>query len=354
MTRAKTAHLSGIGHRNGVSISDVASEANVSIATVSRVINTPEKVAAATAERVQETIKRLRYRPNMFAKGLVTRRSRVLGVSLPNLHGDYYSALMRAADERAHELGYHLLVTSSANEPDEESSGFAMDLIDGLITMITESDADIETLKRMHVPAAAVVARVTDDLPFDTITVDNGSGAREATAHLLGGTAAEHCYIVAGHEGNFDSDARCRAFVETLARAGHDANDDQVAHGEYAVAWGREWANAMIHSGKLAGAAVLAGNDEIAVGVIDSAIDAGMSVPGDLRVVGFDDSPVCRLLRPKLSSVHVPVRAVAIAAVDAVIHRIEQPDAEPARVELTTRLVIRDSSTPVFGTEKDR
>jgi len=288
----------------------------------------------------------------MFAKGLVTRRSRVLGVSLPNLHGDYYSQLMRAADERAHELGYHLLVTSSANEPDQESGGFAMDLIDGLITMITESDADIEALKRMRVPAAAVVARVTDDLPFDTIAVDNGSGAREATAHLLGGTPADQCYIVAGHEGNFDSDSRCRAFVDTLARAGHDASDDQISHGEYAVAWGREWARSMLDAGKLAGAAVLTGNDEIAVGVIDTAIDAGLGVPADLRVVGFDDSPVCRLLRPKLSSVHVPVRAVASAAVDAVVRRLNEPDAEPARVELTTRLVIRDSSMPMGMPER--
>lgn len=324
----------------------MASEADVSIATVSRVINTPEMVATTTAERVQIAIKRLQYRPNLFAKGLVTRRSRVLGVSLPNLHGDYYSELMRAADERAHELGYHLLVTSSANEPDEDSSRFAMDLIDGLITMITESDADIDALMRMRVPTAAVVARVTDDLPFDTITVDNGSGAREATAHLLGGTPADRCYVVAGHEGNFDSDARCLAFVDTLARAGHDAADDQIVHGEYAVAWGREWAGKMIAADMLRGAAVLAGNDEIAVGVIDAAIDAGLRVPGDLRVVGFDDSPVCRLLRPTLSSVHVPVRAIAIAAVDAVVRRLEKPDAEPARIELTTRLVIRDSSMP--------
>ena len=125
MTRAKSTQSSGIEHRSAVSISDVAGEADVSIATVSRVLNSPEKVAAATAERVQDAIRKLGYRPNLFAKGLVTRRSRVLGVSLPNLHGDYYSQLMRAADERAHELGYHLLVTSSANEPDISSRQIA-------------------------------------------------------------------------------------------------------------------------------------------------------------------------------------------------------------------------------------
>ena len=334
---------------NGVSISDVANEASVSIATVSRVLNNPEKVAPSTAERVHEAIRRLKYRPNLFAKGLVTRRSGVLGVSLPNLHGDFYSELMRSADDRAHELGYHLLVTSSAHEPDAESGRFASDLIDALVTLVTES-SQLEggALVRSRVPVVMLGAS-PGEASVDTVTIDNGSGTREAAAHLLGGTPGSRCYVVAGHAGNLDSDARCRAFAEALTRSGIEVGTGQVVHGEYSVEWGWEWARRMIRGGELAGAAVLAGNDEIAVGVIDAARDEGLDVPGDVRVVGFDDSRVCGLLRPTLSSVNVPVRDVARAGIEAAARRLADPDAPPIRITLPTRLIVRESSRPGEG-----
>jgi len=329
----------------GVSISDVAQEASVSIATVSRVLNNPEKVAAGTAQRVHEAIQRLKYRPNLFAKGLVTRRSRVLGVSLPDLHGDFYSELMRSADDRAHELGYHLLVTSSAHEPDAEASRFASDLIDALVTLVTESSQLEERLMRSAVPVVLLGAG-PGEAPMDTVTIDNGSGTREAAAHLLGGTPGSRCYLVAGHAGNLDSDARCRAFADALTRSGVEVGTDQVVHGEYSVEWGWEWARRMIRAGELGGAAVLAGNDEIAVGVIDAVRDEGLDVPHDVRVVGFDDSRICRLLRPTLSSVHVPVREVAQAGIEAAVRRLAEPDAPPMRTRLPTRLIVRESSRP--------
>lgn len=329
-----------------VSINDVADRASVSIATVSRVLNDPAKVAPATAERVQAAIAELGYRPNLFAKGLVTRRSRVIGISMPDLHGEFYSALMRAADDHAYELGYHLLVTSNAhgNRDRPAGGGFALDLIDGLVTMVTESHQEgVDALAALDLPVVVLGAEVPGG-SVCSIVFDQEAGAREATAHLLESTDPSRLRFVGGHRGNLDSDARLRAFKGELARAGHKAGRDQVFHGEFSVEWGWSWAESMVGRGELAGSAVLAGNDEIAVGIVDAARDHGLSVPGDLRVVGFDDSRMCQLLRPTLSSVRVPIRGAAERAIDAIVERLDDPGLVPDRMSLTTSLVIRESS----------
>ncbi len=345
----------GAGGRRGTgpSITDVAREASVSIATVSRVLNTPDLVAAETAERVHEAIRSLGYRPNMFAKGLVTRRSRVIGISLPDIHGEFYSELMQSADEYARELGYHLLVGSTAHwRNGEPNAGFALDLIDGLVSMpVGNPEEDLESLVGSGTPIV-VLGRDAGDLPIGSIAFDNTSGAREATLHLLGATAPGDCFHVGGPRGNVDSDERAKVFCETLRASGWTVRDDQVADGEFSVEWGWSWASSMLDKGRLKGAAVLAGNDEIAIGVLDAARDNGLRVPDDVRVVGFDDSRLCTLVRPMLSSVHMPIRQAGRKAIDAVVSQIENEDCDPKRLRLMTSLVVRQSSSFIDQTAR--
>lgn len=335
----------GAQRGNGVSIRNVAEHSGVSIATVSRALNSPDMVSPATVERVRRSVDELGYRPNLFAKGLLTKRSRVIGVSLPDIHGLFFSELMRSADDRACELGYHLLVSSNAHRADENpAGGFALDLADGLIVMLTErSRVDLEGIAALNLPTV-VVGVDRPGVPVDTISFDNVTGALSAVAHLLEGTPAERCYFVGGHVGNIDSDERSAAFIEALRRDGHEPSPDQIAHGEYSFDWGWSWATKMIGEDRLSGAAVLAGNDEIAIGIANAARDAGLSIPEDLRVVGFDDSSLCNCVRPKLSSVHIPVNDLGAEAVNAIIRRFEQPDSSPRHSRLATTLVVRDSS----------
>jgi LacI family transcriptional regulator len=317
----------------------------VSIATVSRVLNSPNLVSAPTAQRVRAAIEDLGYRPNLFAKGLLTKRSRVIGVSLPDIHGEFYSQLMWALDERACELGYHLLVSSNAHRTDDRpGNGFALDLVDGLIVMLTERrGADLDAIGRLQSPVV-VIGIDGPGVGVETITCDNTMGARRATEHLLRGTPPERCFFVGTHEGNIDSDERRGAFVAALRRAGHEPGADQLAHGEFSFDWGREWAGRMAGSGRLRGSAVFAANDEIAVGVATAARDAGVLIPEELRLVGFDDSRLCSLVRPKLSSVRMPVRDMGRAAVEALVRRLEEPGSEARHARLATTLVLRESS----------
>lgn len=327
------------------SIADVAAHANVSIATVSRVLNSPDLVAASTAKAVNDAIATLNYRPNRFARGLVTRKSHVIGVSLPDLHGEFYSELMQAADDEAGRLGYSILVTSAhAKHKPGKSVAFPIDLIDGLVSMVTEVSGPMSQAGATDTLASVLLCDNPEAWPgVSTVSIDQGTGTKAAALHLLKEQPADRCFFVAGHEGNLDSDQRCRAFVETIEASDPSATP-RVAHGEFTFEWGREWARAMFKAGRLDGAAVLAGNDEIALGIMDVARNAGLRVPRDLRVIGFDDSRLCRLVDPMLSSVSVPIAEATRRAVRLLVERLADPSLEPEHVRLTTSLVLRASS----------
>ena len=347
MASQETSPRSGIEKSKPVrvSIRNVAERSGVSIATVSRVLNSPDLVSPGTAETVLQAVHELGYRPNLFAKSLLSKRSRVIGVSLPDIHGEFYAELMHSADRRACELGYHLLVSSKAHHQDETpASGFALDLVDGLIVMLTErSRVDLDAIGRLDIPVA-VVGVDRPGVAVETITCDNTTGAVRATEHLLESTPPERCFFVGTHRGNLDSDERAESFVQTLRSRGHEPVEDQLAYGEFSFEWGWDWAMKRIELGLMEGSAILAANDEIAIGIANAARERGLGTPGDLRLVGFDDSRICSLVRPELSSVRVPVADMGREAVDALVRRLEDPESAPRHARLATSLIVRDSS----------
>lgn len=331
--------------RPAISIQDVAEAAQVSIATVSRVINTPNLVAPTTAERVQAAIARLGYVPNAFAQGLIRKSSRVLGIALPDIHGEFYSELLRGADQEARRRGYHLLVSSEARHGGSPGAGSGpFGLIDGLAIMITEPDERVwKEARGLRVPTVVLDAEL--EFPsVDRILVDNAAGTHDATRHLLASTPGERVFFVGGPKDNFDTRRRAEEFCRTLRAAGVAPRSDECAYGEYSVEWGKTWARDRARQKRLANSGVLAGNDEIALGVLQGAQDAGLTIPGDVRIVGFDDTRLASLVRPALSSVRVPTSEVGAKAVQLLVERLDDPSRPGATVHLPTKLVVRESS----------
>jgi LacI family transcriptional regulator len=328
------------------SIQDVASAAGVSTATVSRVLNNADLVAPATAAKVQEAIRRLGYKPNPFAQGLMTRKSHVLGIALPDIHGEFYSELLRGADAEARRLGYHMLVSSEAHSraEQERTGSLAFGFIDGLAVMIAEPNDDLWREARDSSLPLVVLDSDQRERGFDSVVVDNSTGTREATEHLLAFVKPERCFFVGGPKENFDTQQRGAAFQETLARAHWTARPDQIVHGRYSLAWGQMWGAEMTRTDKLKGAGVLAGNDEIALGILHMAQESGLRIPEELRIIGFDDTRLASLVRPALSTVRVPLAEVGAAAIRALVERIDEPDRAPRTVSLATKLIIRESS----------
>jgi LacI family transcriptional regulator len=335
--------------RPSISIHDVATAAQVSIATVSRVMNNPSLVAPKTAARVQEVITQIGYVPNPFAQGLMTRASRVIGFALPDIHGEFYSELLRGADAESRRLGYHLLVSSEpkADEPDQR--GLAFGLIDGLAVMITNPDASLVKLARNSGLPTVVIDLNINQPGIDTVLIDSAPGTREAVEHLLQSAKPDRIHFVGGAQDNFDTQQRAAAFTQALADAGHKVRDDQISYGAYTLEWGREWVGRAIAPKRTRGLGVLAGNDEIAIGIVQAANDAGLLVPNNLRVVGFDDTRLAQLVRPRLTSVRVPMSEVGAAAVRLLIERVEDTEAQTRCIRLPTKLMVRESSRPPLG-----
>jgi LacI family transcriptional regulator len=174
--------------------------------------------------------------------------------------------------------------------------------------------------------------------------VDNTEGTREATEHLLSTTPPDRCFFVGGPKENFDTKARAEVFCATLATAGRPCTEPQVSCGEYSVDWGRAWGRERQRGAGLKGCAVLAANDEIALGVMQAAQEAGVRVPEDLKIVGFDDTRLATLVRPSLSTVRVPLQDVGAAAVRLLVERVTDSEKPATRMKVGTKLVIRESS----------
>lgn len=329
---------------------DVARAAAVSTATVSRVLNSPGIVAPETAARVQRAIEELGYKPNVFAQGLMTRRSRLIGLLLPDIHGEFYSELLRGADAEARRQGYHLLVGSEGGEGETPMfSGGVVGFLGGVAMMLTEpNEALAREARQAHLPLVVI----DDDIAgehVDRVLVDNASGTREAVEHLLKTVPADRCYFIGGPRENFDTADRARAFLACLEHRGV-RNGARVRCGEYSVEWGQTCGAELLRDRKNDDATasqaigVLAANDEIAYGVMLAAQDAGAEVPGAVRLIGFDDTRLASLVRPQMSSVRVPMSEVGSEAVRLLVQRINEPDLPGQTVRLATRLIVRSSS----------
>jgi LacI family transcriptional regulator len=327
---------------------DVARAAAVSTATVSRVLNTPKLVAPETLDRVHKAIKKLGYRPNVFAQGLTSKRSHLLGILLPDIHGEFYSELLRGADAEARRLGYHLLVGSEGRDGSVPLfSSNIIGFIAGLAVMITEPNEALWSQAHGAGLPLVVIDETLHGNGVDRVLVDNRAGTLEAMEHLLSSVPPERCYFLGGPKENFDTAERKKVFAEALAAKGCRPGAEQIRFGEYSVEWGRRAGEQLFAHRTSGPIGVLAANDEIAFGLLQAAKDHAVGVPTELRIVGFDDTRLASLVRPQLSSVRVPMAEVGAAAVHMLAERVREPHRSAATTTLPTRLVVRGTSRPV-------
>lgn len=328
-------------------ITDVARLANVSTATVSRVINTPDMVARETADRVREAMHQLRYRPNVFAKGLITRTSRVIGIIMPDFLGEFYSQLTQSADTAAREQGYHVVVSSDTRLGSADAlQSLPLNFLDGIIAILTFPDRKLtKSVVGLNMPTVLIDSDESD-IPVDRILIDNEPGSAQAAAHLLEHASCEDCFYVGGPSSNFDNQARSRAFAEVMKAHGSYNESRQASFGDFSVDWGQEWGMRHLpaRADKVTG--IFAGNDEIALGIMNAARTLGIDMPERLRIIGFDGTRLCDIVRPTLSSVAVPFEHIGRSAVELCVARITDPDREHETIPARTHLIVRDSSSP--------
>ncbi|MBU1324150.1 MAG: LacI family transcriptional regulator [Alphaproteobacteria bacterium] len=322
-------------------IRDVAQRAEVSVASVSRVLNGAGPVTDVTRKKVMEAVEALQYVPHSGARSLSTSRSQTVGVILPDLYGEFFSELIRGIDLAARERGYHLIVSSSHDDAGEAAAAVRSmrGRVDGLILMSP------------HAAVGQAAAGVTGGLPVvrlndgaaeadrPAIVVDNHGGAVAAVKHLiaLGRSRIAH---IAGPNDNMEAEARLSGYLEAMAEAGLDA---RVIEGDFDMASGRRAGLEMARSGDSVDA-VFAGNDMMALGVMLALQDAGRLCPEDVAVVGFDDVPLASLVRPGLTTLRIDIAEIGRSALVRLLAAIDGQQ-DTGRQIVRPELVIRGSTS---------
>ncbi len=330
--------------RTAVTIKDVAREAHVSVATVSRALNGHENVAEAVRELVVATAQRLRYQPHAAARSLSSRRTQTIGVVLPDLHGEFFSELIRGIDSVARARRQHLLVSSYHGHPQEQGEALrAMrGRVDGLLVL--SPYADQPGFLRDNLPTSVPVVLLNtrlDDSSYPVLSIDNHRGAVAMVEHLVG-CGHRRIAFIRGPEDNFDAQERLRGYREAMQQAGL-AQDTTEYPGDFSESSGYRAGQQLLAAGLPD--AVFAANDMMALGCLFALNEAGVSVPQDVGLAGFDDIPLARFVHPPLTTMRVSIAGLGEQAMTSLLDAIEsEGERVPPSAMLVPELNVRTSS----------
>jgi DNA-binding LacI/PurR family transcriptional regulator len=331
-----------------ITIHDVAEIAGVSISTVSRVVNDLGRVAPETKRKVESAIRRLNFQPNSRAQALSRKRTDTIGLIVPDFEGQYFGMLMEGAHQEAQANGVHIMVlkAKSAEEQTEAVSRLcSQGRTDGVILMLSELYSDVlEGIGPFNSPLV-VLDQDVYSWRLDNILLDNRLAAFEATRHFIDVHNVDDVFFLGGSETNVDTTARAMGFSDAIKKMGLDAAQREFFCRVYSYDEGYRLAEKeilpLIEAGKRYG--VVAANDDIACGVIDSLVDKGIDVPAQVGVIGFDDSSIASQRSLKISTMRIPTKEIGRMAVRMILDRLAGKVKEPAKVILKAELVIRQS-----------
>ena len=327
-------------------ISDVAEKAGVSIATVSRVINGTTPVTTETEQRVLDAISELAFVPRAAARVLASNRTETLGLLLPEIGGAFFSPLLRGIEAEAQIAGFDLLIHATSHIPHASAPVAHRPLgehnTDGLLVFTQSVDEkELARLRALNFPTVLLYQTSPSDLEIPSVTIENKSGAQMIVEHLIQGHNRRRIVFLRGPEGNEDSEWRERGYRDALDLHGITFDSSLVGTGGF----NEEEARAAVQELLIDGVefdAVFGGDDDTAAGAIAALTLAGKRVPQDVAVVGFDDLPIARYLRPALTTVRAPTEQIGRESVRQLVRLINGEQAE-ALVLMRTELVIRES-----------
>ncbi|WP_375286740.1 LacI family DNA-binding transcriptional regulator [Sphingomonas sp.] len=328
-------------------IIDVGRHAGVSAKTVSRVFNAEPHVSEALRERVHAAAKELNYHPNMMARALVRQRSHLIGLVYENPSPSYVTELQMGVLQRLRDERYQLVVlpvTSISERAGEVVGLLRSAALDGVVLAPPASDhpgilADLATA---GIRCARIApTRLLDAAPGNT--VDDVTAAREIAEHLIS-LGHRDIAIIKGDPTHASSEARLLGYSQAFFGAGLTMRLDRIEPGDYTRESGHAAAARLLDQNDRP-TAILAQNDEMAVGALIAARERGLGVPDQLSIAGFDDSDIARIALPALTTVRQPVFEMAVEATDMVIAQLEGVPFRPLSAH-RHELVIRQSSAP--------
>ncbi|CAM4292963.1 LacI family transcriptional regulator [Paenibacillus endophyticus] len=325
-------------------IYDIAREAGVSIATVSKVMNDKGKISAARRNQILSIMQRLQYQPSAIASALTGKHTYTLGLLIPDIANPFFAEVARAVEDRGHQFGYCVIICSTDNK-DERIERYMTVLkqkqVDGIIIGTgLENHAMLEELRSI-IPIV-VIGREVTPLDVPTVVADDYRGGRLAAEHLL---ALGHVRMAVLAESLLISSSRdrLRGFQDAIEDAGYALPDDSIIACGHVLEDSKARVVKLLRGGNRP-SGLFCFNDLLAVGALQAAKESNVHVPSELSVVSFDNTILASVTNPPLTSIAQPMNQLGEAAVDLLLRQFEHGDLVHQRVSLRTELIVRQST----------
>ncbi|MDQ0215033.1 LacI family transcriptional regulator [Oikeobacillus pervagus] len=329
-----------------VTIYDVAREANVSMATVSRVVNGNPNVKPATRKKVLDVIERLGYRPNAVARGLASKKTTTVGVIIPDISNIFYAELVRGIEDIATMYKYNIILSNSDQNKEKELHLLNTMLgkqVDGIVFMGGQiSEGHVTEFERSPVPVV-LAGSVEPSEKIPSVNIDYNRAAYDAVSLLVKEGHKDIAFIAGPFNDTINKELVLRGYEQALQDANLPIREELIAEGDYTYDSGIEcWQK--FYESPLKPTAIFVSNDEMALGVIHGAQDAGVKVPDELEVISFDSSRLALMVRPQLTSVVQPLYDIGAVSMRLLTKFMNKEKVEDHIVVLPHRIEKRGST----------
>jgi LacI family transcriptional regulator len=332
-----------------ITIFDVARASGVSYSTVSRVLNDFAFVKSSTREKVLSTASELGYVANLQARSLAGGKSNLIGMVVPNLDNAYVNVLSQSIDEALSSAGYDLMVYTTHRKKGKEAqfvNTLMGGLSDGLLLVVPVIDYEtlessyLELLRQRQFPYV-LIGQIDEQKKSTVVDSSNWQGGYEATRYLIE-LGHKKIAFITGFMAIHSARERLAGYQAALQEAGLAVDERLIVEGDFQVNGGYKAAQRLLELSPRP-TAIFASNDVSAFGAMDALRHAGLNVPKDMSVIGFDDVPQASTIYPKLTTVRQPLGEMGHLAVKLLLEQINHSETNPKQITLETSLIIRDS-----------
>lgn len=325
-----------------VTIKDVARKANVSVASASRALNGQGRIAAETKNRILRIAQELNYVPHIGARSLITKKTEIIGILLPGLHGEFFSEMIRGIDEASWQYNFQLLLSSYNADANNTARAIAAmrGRVDGIIIMVPY-DYDPEEFAGSNIPHVLIGAK-HDKEAENIVGIENFNGAMLAVDHLFE-RGARNIALLSGPSQNLDAEQRYQGYLKSVKNHGLKPS---IIKGDFTESSGKNAALEIIETNKSGQKidGIFCANDMMAVGLIKELQKQNIRIPQDIKIVGFDDIPISKYLNPELSTIHVKIAKLGQVAFEMIVAQINNAEFKENSQSYAPELIVRQSS----------
>lgn len=331
--------------KNNVTIKDVAKLAGVSISTVSRVINDSKPVTDEVKQRVLDVIKETGYVPNPLARSLVTKKSKLIGVIVPEVSDSFVNEILNGIEAVAKMYDYDILLVNTYSDKQQELDSINLlknKQVEGIVMLswILEED-HINCMKENRIPAV-YISKTARDYDIYTVSTSNEKASYDMTKYLIDNGHKDIALIMTSIDETILEKERRSGYERALKDHNIEINENIIKYGNTDYEGGYNSMKELLDNNIIPSAAFVTG-DEAAVGAINAIFDAGYNVPQDISVVGFNDTKLAKIYRPKLTTVFQPLFDMGAVSIRALIKLISGDTIEEKKIELPYQIMERES-----------